>query len=429
MTEMGTGHGQGRAGHGHGHGHATTVEAPVERVLRIVVAVCGLLTVVGLVALWPGGDDRVTDPAMLDADPVAARVQTVELLPCSYDPLLECALATLGITEGERSGEVFTFEEPSGGAGKRLTAGDDVQVLATVLADGSVSWSFYEYERSTPMLVLLMLFVVAIVVLGRWRGVGALAGLLVSLLVIVVFLLPSLLDGNNAVLVALVSASVIAFVALYLAHGWNPMTTVALLSTFAALVVTGVLSWIFVRLANFTGYTDDSTQMLDALAVPIDPRGILLAGIVIGSLGVLDDVTVTQVSAVAELRAAQPDAPTAELYHQALRIGRDHISSTVNTLFLAYAGASLPLLLLFREAGQGFGSIVTRELVAVEVVRSLVGSIGLVSAVPISTWLAAQVLRAPGGGAAPDRHPPHGHPHPGDPEDPIDPNHDPEAGR
>ncbi len=393
MTAVG-GHGHAH-GHLHVHGGGATVDAPVERVLRIVVAVCALLTLVGLVALWPGGGDEITDPAMLDADPVAARVQTVALQPCSYDPMLECALATLGVTEGERAGEVFTFEEPSGGAGKRLAAGDDVQVLATVLADGSVAWSFYEYERSTPLLVLLMLFVVAIVVLGRWRGVGALAGLLVSLLVIVVFLLPSLLDGNNAVLVALVSASVIAFVALYLAHGWHPTTTVALLSTFAALVVTGVLSWIFVRLANFTGYTDDSTQMLDALAVPIDPRGILLAGIVIGSLGVLDDVTVTQVSAVAELRAAQPDVPTAQLYRQALRIGRDHISSTVNTLFLAYAGASLPLLLLFREAGQGFGSIVTRELVAVEVVRSLVGSIGLVSAVPISTWLAAQVLRAP----------------------------------
>jgi len=114
---------------------------------------------------------------------------------------------------------------------------------------------------------------------------------------------------------------------------------------------------------------------------------------VIGSLGVLDDVTVTQVAAVWELRAAQPELPTNELYRSALRIGRDHISSTVNTLFLAYAGASLPLLLLFSEAGQGIADIATRELVAVEIVRALVGSIGLVSAVPISTWLAAQVLR------------------------------------
>ncbi|MFN8021467.1 MAG: YibE/F family protein [Acidimicrobiales bacterium] len=380
--------------HSHSHGHAdVTVASPIERLLRIAAIVCAVLTLVGLVALWPSGDHRGTDPALLDADPIGARVVSAELQPCSYDPLSECSLATLTATEGERAGEVFTLEELTSGRGKRLAAGDDVQVLATPLPDGTTAWTFYEYERSTPLLFLTMMFGVSIVVLGRWHGAGALAGLAVSLLVIVVFLLPALLDGRQAVLTALVAASVVAFVALYLAHGVNTMTTVALLSTFAALVVTGVLSWIFVHLANFTGYTDDATSMLDALAIPIDPRGVLLAGIVIGSLGVLDDVTVTQVAAVSELRAAQPDASSAELYRQGLRIGRDHISSTVNTLFLAYAGASLPLLLLFSEARQGFGEIVTREVVAVEVVRSLVGSIGLVSAVPITTWLAAQVLR------------------------------------
>ncbi len=380
--------------HGHSHGAApVTFAAPIERALRYAAIACAVLTVVGLVALWPSGDRRGTDPALLDADPVAARVVSAELQPCSYDPLTECSLATLSVVDGEHAGEVFTLEELTTGRGKRLAAGDDVQVLATETVDGTTAWSFYEYERSTPMLVLAMLFVVAILVLGRWRGAGALAGLAVSLIVLVVFLLPALLDGHQAVLTALVASSVIAFVALYLAHGVSTTTTVALLSTFAALVVTGVLSWIFVRVANFTGYTDDSTAMLDALAVPIDPRGVLLAGIVIGSLGVLDDVTVTQVAAVSELRAAQPHAPSIELYRQGLRIGRDHISSTVNTLFLAYAGASLPLLLLFTEARQGIGDIATRELVAVEVVRSLVGSIGLVSAVPITTWLAAQVLR------------------------------------
>jgi uncharacterized membrane protein len=383
----------GAHGHTHAHTHTAEVAAPIERSLRIAVLICAALTLVGLIALWPTGGHGATDPALLDADPIDARVQSVVVQPCTYDTTVDCSIATLSIVEGDAAGQVFTFEEAVGGTGKKLTAGDDVLVLATVTMDGTTSFSFYEYERSTSMLLLVVIFIAAILVLGRWRGAGALAGLVVSLLVIVVFLLPSLLDGHQAVLVALVASSVIAFVALYLAHGFNSMTSVALLSTFAALAITGVLSWIFVRLANFTGYTDDSTQLLGALQVPIDPRGILLAGIVIGSLGVLDDVTVTQVSAVAELRAAQPDLATTELYRSALRIGRDHISSTVNTLFLAYAGASLPLLLLFSEAGQSIGSIATRELVAVEIVRSLVGSIGLVSAVPISTWLAAEVLQ------------------------------------
>lgn len=381
--------------HSHSHHAADSfVAAPtIERTLRIVVIVCGVLTLIGLVLLWPSSDRTASDPAILDADPIDARVQSVITQPCTYDPTTECALSVISITAGQTAGEVFELEEPAGAVGKRLTAGDDVFVVANEAVDGRIFYSFYEYQRSTPMLLLVMLFAVAIVLLGRWRGVGALAGLLASLLVIVVFLLPSLLDGNNAVAVALVAASVIAFIALYLAHGYNTATTVALLSTFAALLITGVLSWIFVRLGQFTGFTDEGTQFLTALSVPIDPRGILLAGIVIGSLGVLDDVTVTQVSAVAELRSAQPDLPTPQLYRQALRIGRDHISSTVNTLFLAYAGASLPLLLLFTQAGQGISSIGTREVVAVELVRSLVGSIGLVSAVPISTWLAAQVLR------------------------------------
>jgi uncharacterized membrane protein len=385
------------SGHHHAHGRGpddARTSPAIERGLRIAVGVCAALTVLGLVLLWPSGDRTGDDPALLDADPIAARVQSVEIGPCSYDAGSECRLATLSVVAGQRAGEVFTLENPiDTSGGRELQAGDDVQVLADVTPDGVTLWSFYEYQRSTSMLLLGLAFAVAIVVLGRWRGVGALGGLVASLGVIVVFLLPSLLDGNPAVPVALTAAAVIAFIALYLAHGFNTATTVALLSTFAAMVITGVLSWIFVRAASFTGFTDDSIQFLDALAVPIDPRGILLAGIVIGSLGVLDDVTVTQVSAVWELRTAQPDLPASAVYRSGLRIGRDHISSTVNTLFLAYAGASLPLLLLFTEAGQGIGDIATREVVAVEIVRALVGSIGLVSAVPISTWLAAQVLR------------------------------------
>jgi uncharacterized membrane protein len=381
----------------HHHHHLNHVDGStsptVERALTIAVVVIGLLTLLGVILLWPSGDSTVTDPALLSADPVDATVQSTTVQPCSYDPSAECVSITISVTSGQTAGEVFTTEQSTGTGGRPLSAGDDILVLADAGPDGTTIYSFYEYQRSSPMLVLVALFAVIIIAFGRWRGVGALAGLAVSLLVLVVFLLPSLLDGNNAVLVALVGTSVIAFVALYLAHGFNPATSVALISTFAALAVTGALSWLFIRAAKFTGYTDEGTQFLDALDVPIDPRGILLAGIVVGSLGVLDDVTVTQVSAVWELNAAQPGLTRGQLYRSALRIGRDHISSTVNTLFLAYAGAALPLLLLFSEAGQGIGSIAGREIVAVEIVRSLVGSIGLVSAVPIATWLAAQVLR------------------------------------
>jgi len=220
----------------------------------------------------------------------------------------------------------------------------------------------------------------------------------ISLLIIVWFALPSLVDGNNAIAVAMVTAGAVAIVALYLAHGFGPATDVALLSTFASLSLTALLAWLFVRAAHFTGFTDDATFVLQALGTGIDPRGILLAGVVIGSLGVLDDVTVTQVSAVWELHRARRDAPRRELFASALTIGRDHISSTVNTLFLAYAGAALPLLLLFSSVNEPVGNVTTREIVAIEIVRALVGSIGLVASVPISTWLATLVVTttAPG---------------------------------
>jgi uncharacterized membrane protein len=153
-----------------------------------------------------------------------------------------------------------------------------------------------------------------------------------------------------------------------------------------------VFSWVFIRVTALTGFSDESSFFLEALGRSIDPRGLLLAGMVIGSLGVLDDVTVTQVSAVAALHDAQPDLSRTELFRRALTIGRDHISSTVNTLFLAYAGAALPLLLLFSETGQSASDAATGETVAVEIVRTLTGSIGLVASVPLSTALAVAVV-------------------------------------
>ena len=361
----------------------------LRRNLWIAVVVCGVLTVVGLVVFWPSGDDPAGTDLGLGADPIAAQVITVEDVPCSYDPLLGCRLVGFELTSGVDDGEIGAMEL---GLDSRVSTGDGIYVLAFDQVDGQRTYTFYEFQRGTPMLLLLMLFCVAVVTLGRWRGVGALAGLGVSLIVIVFFTLPSLLDSNNAVAVALVSASVIAFVALFLAHGFGIATVVALLSTFASLALTAFLAWIFVVFSKLTGFSDDATYLLVGIADSIDVRGVVLAGIVIGSLGVLDDVTVTQVSAVWELKRADPTLSTMQLFAPALRIGRDHISSTVNTLFLAYAGAALPLLLLFTESAQSLSSVATREIVATEIVRALVGSIGLVASVPISTWLAAEVL-------------------------------------
>jgi uncharacterized membrane protein len=390
-------------GSGHSHGGAPDldhlVDPRVRRNLWIVVGAMAVAVVIGLIALWPDGSGGGRDPLGLGGDPVEASVDAVDEVPCSFDALLACKLVALTVSEGDFRGERLEVEQP---IDSTIGAGDDILIDVVRLDDGTLQATFYDFERSTPMLLLVIVFVTAIVVLGRWRGVGALAGLVMSFVVIIGFALPALLDGSNAVAVAIVTAGAIAFIALFLAHGRGLATATALVSTITSLGVTAVLAALFVGSSKFTGFGDENVGFLDALGTQIDPRGLLLAGIVIGSLGVLDDVTVTQVSAVWELKRAAPDAGFGDLYGRALRIGRDHISSTVNTLFLAYAGASLPLLLLFSEADQGLGSVATREIVAVEIVRALVGSVGLVASVPISTALAATVLAS----ARPEHHDP-----------------------
>ncbi len=379
--------------------HDELTTARTERTLWLIVGLCALVTVIGLVVLWPRGAVKhsAADPSDLDAATltgprVEATVSAVATAPCSNDPIAGCHDVTLQVTSGQHAGTTTTWEVPYGNGQISYHTDDDLYVYETTAADGTISYSFADFQRGTPMLLLGLIFVIAVVVLGRWRGVGALGGLIASLLVLVVFMLPSLLRGHSAMSVALVGSALVAFIALYLAHGVNISTTVALLATFASLALIGLLSWIFVTAAHFTGLTEESTLFLSGLGIQIDARGLLLAGIVIGSLGVLDDMTVTQVSAVWELRQLQPEASRQDIYRSAVNIGRDHIASTVNTLFLTYAGAALPLLLLFSVSGQSNSAVSTGEVVATEIVRSIVGSIGLVASVPIATWMATRVI-------------------------------------
>lgn len=377
------------------HQMPDTVHPLAGRYLWSAIAAFGLATLLAVALLWPTDDADSTDPLLLDADTVEATVTEVIERPCSTNPIDTCRRVIFELQGDPFDGRTETLEES--GVDGFLDVGDDVLLTWFPSVDGDPIFTFFDYQRGGPMLWLIALFVVCVVALGRWRGVGAIGGLVFSLLIVIVFTLPAILDGSNAVMVALASAALIAFAALFLAHGFGLATAVALVSTLASLTITAVLAWTFVGATHLTGLSGEASVMLGGLADGIDARGILLAGIVIGALGVLDDVTVTQVSAVWELRRARPELSAAELVQPALRIGRDHISSTVNTLFLAYAGAALPLLLLFTEADQGFTGVVTRELVATEIVRAFVGSIGLIASVPIATWLAAIVVSGPDG--------------------------------
>ncbi|HVL91634.1 MAG TPA: YibE/F family protein, partial [Actinomycetota bacterium] len=309
----------------------------------------------------------------------------------------ECLIASLRLQEGPDAGEMIDLDVPERLGEGTLERGDSIVVVHYTnpeAVDAGVEYQFADRDRKPALIALIVVFAVAVVALGRLRGLAALAGLVASLAILLSFVLPSILEGNSPLLVAVTGASAIAFVALYAAHGINVRTTVALLGTIASLALTALLGTMFSGVARLTGLLSEEVPFLQLAAGRIDFEGIFLAGLVIGALGALDDMTVTQASVVWELRTAGL-RDSRELFRSAMRVGRDHVSSTVNTLALAYAGASTTLLLLFVLSGERITQIGNGEIVATEIVRTLVGSIGLVASVPITTMLAVRLSAAP----------------------------------
>ncbi len=350
--------------------------------------------VVAVVVLWPRGP--APDLGTIPYRQVDATVQAVTEQVCPGVEALgdvACREVEVVVTSGPDEGRpgVFTVVETDISV-PELGGGDRIVLRDAYDAPEEFRYGFQDFQRRTPLVLLAGAFAVAVVALGRWRGVRALVGLMLGLGVLVVFVVPALLRDRPAVAVALAAGVLVVGAALYLAHGVTPATTIAFLGAVASVSLVTVLAVVVLDAARVSGLADADSQVLSITASALDLRGLLVAGIVIGVLGSLDDVTVTQVSTVAALRSAAPGLSARELYRRAVAVGRDHVAASVNTLVLAYAGASLPLLLLFAQGGQPLGRLVTSEVVAVEVVRMLVGSIGVVMAVPLTTALAAVVL-------------------------------------
>ncbi|MGW6418289.1 YibE/F family protein [Streptomyces sp. NPDC055055] len=418
-------HGPGPAagsshGHGHGHSHSHGPAAPVSRHLRKVIAAVlipfATAVVVGLMVLWPGGTpahertgvgfDRQTEQGkVVDVEKVDCASVNAAQTPPTGDTSTpegreavnaqrgECAKATVEVASGPEKGRTFVeIVQPD--APRQLHEGQGVVVAYAPDAPRDLQYSVTDVNRKLPMAVLAGIFALAVVLVGRMRGLMALIALAVSFLVLTFFILPAILEGSNPLVVAVVGSSAIMLIALYMCHGLSARTSVAVLGTLISLLLIGLLGSVFIGWASLSGNTDDNTGLIHGLYPEIDMSGLLLASIIIGSLGVLDDVTVTQTSAVWELHQADPGMGPRALYRAGIRIGRDHIASVVNTLVLAYAGAALPLLLLFSIAQSSMGTVANSELVAVEIVRTLVGSIGLVASVPLTTALAALVVSA-----------------------------------
>jgi uncharacterized membrane protein len=377
------------------------------RVLLALVGVLVLATVAGGVALRPTGP--LAQPAGGgQADPtrlVTATLTSVQTVPCQEaEPGLPGSTC-IKVRARPDGGEEVEFEttDPTGDT---FRSGQRVRLSILQQPGQPTFYNLRDLERGRPMLALAALFMLAVIAFGRWQGVRSLIGLACSFAVIVGFVVPAILRGQSPVPVALVGAMAIMLVSLYLSTGLGRKTTAAVVGTALALGLTAALTAGFVELASLTGLASEDALNASFQVGGISLRGLLLAGIILGGLGVLDDVTVSQASLVFELRRADPAAGFGELVRGALVVGRDHVAATVNTLFLAYAGASLPLLVLFVSGGDSLGTVATAEAVAAEVVRTLCGSVGLIAAVPLTTLLAAvlaleEPAAGPAGAAAP----------------------------
>ncbi len=291
---------------------------------------------------------------------------------------------------GEKSGEVVKLENDL----MVLAAGDKIFVNRLVSFDGVEYYVFKDVERRMPLLIIVLVFVALTIWLSGRQGVRAIISLGISIAAIIFLLIPALLAGYSPAWTSLGISGLILSFTLFFTHGIKPRVVITFLGTFSAVFVTCFIAWIWVEWMRFTGFSDDASVYLNfATGGTLDLTGLLLGSIIIGFLGLLDDVSITQASVVQQLKGANRDFGFKELYLRAIKVGRDHVGSLVNTLAFAYVGAALPMILLYSYSESSIMTIINQEVVAAEILRIVVGSIGLILAVPLTTVMAAWYFR------------------------------------
>jgi len=299
------------------------------------------------------------------------------------------AVYKVRITDGSKKGEEVEITTGLYDDVDPFEAGNKVMVMFSKDFTGQEIFYITDYNRINPLIFLFVIFSILVILISKRWGATSIIGLFYSFVIIFMFILPKLAEGGNPVIIAIAGAFMIAPITFYLSHGLNRKTTVALISTAIALVITGILAAVSVEITKLTGFGSEEALFLQyAKGGLINIKNLLLAGIIIGTLGILDDVTVNQAAIVFQLKKANRNLDPTEIFHMAMEIGHDHIASMVNTLVLVYTGAALPLLLLFIDNPVSTFEVVNSEIIAEEIVRTLVGSIGLILAVPITTLLA-----------------------------------------
>jgi uncharacterized membrane protein len=370
---------------------------------NLVVILSALVVLAAGVALIVWGAPQLANlfsterPAgQVGYDTSTVRAEVVEILEAGQitlgDHRQRYQVFNARVLEGDYTGQIIEIEyglQQVRAAEADVRLGDQVLISIGQRPDGSLVAFFTDFIRSGSLLQLFLVFVALSVLISGWKGVRGLLGIGFSLLVITFFIIPQILAGKNPVLISILGSFMFLSVSLYLVYGWTLKTHAAVVGMLIALVLTGSLSWFFINFTRLNGFGDENAMFLVQMTnTPLDLRGLLLGGMIIGALGVLDDLVISQSSAVFELHGANPNLTLSFLYRRAMNIGRDHVAATVNTLVLAYTGASLPMLLMFSISNQNIALLLNINFIAEEVVRTLVGSMGLFASVPITTGLA-----------------------------------------
>jgi uncharacterized membrane protein len=355
--------------------------------MGLALGVLVAATVIGVVTLWPKGQKlHVRGFGAIKTS--GAVVKKIGSIPCGEAGAHECRRVSVDLGHGRETS--FTILGQIGSIA--LAPGDHIRVYKNYVPPGAKkldAYSFSDYDRRGAMLWLAAGFAVLLLLTGRLRGLRALVGLAASLAIVIEFVIPAILHGRSPTEVAIFGAFAVMLVTMPLSYGLGAKMMAAYLGTAASLLLAAGLAAGFANLAHLTGVSSDESIYLGATQAGISLQGLLIAGMVIGALGVLVDLTVSQASTVIALRRANPQLGFRGLYRGALDVGHDHIAATVNTLVFAYAGASLPVLLIFAIGGTSFTDAINGEAVAEQVIAALVGSIGLIASMPITTALAA----------------------------------------
>lgn len=405
--------------HAHHHDHGDVPDVPVGGAARLTLllslGLVGLITVVGLVVFWPHADPHPADAASTFAAPGTTfpHADVLAVHPAcprggegnsKYQApgskvgssALGCGQIIAKVRTGEQSGQTVTVTVAPEVSRSGILRGDSIQLIQTPSAQGQPpSFSLFSVDRSTSMWWLAGLFVLTVAIVARLRGILALVGLGFGALVLAKFMLPALLTGESGLAVALVGSTTIMYVVLYLAHGPSLRTSAALAGTLVGIAITALAGVTAVQTQRLSGVTDESGALLTSFVGNVSFPGLLTCAIIVAGLGVLNDVTITQASSVWELRAASPLMPRGELFTSAMRIGRDHIASTIYTIVFAYAGTALSVLLLLFLYERPLVDLLSTEDIAEEVTRTLASAIGLVLAVPATTAIAVATVTPP----------------------------------